>query len=211
VSPLVAEDPHGHCECIPIRAPVSGRLLRLVRESEGVVQAGEPLAEIGDPTDLEIVVDVLSADAVKIEPGQSVVIEEWGGAAPLAGRVRRVEPFGFTKVSALGIEEQRVNVVIDLTSPPETWRRLGHGYRVEARILLWEADAVLALPQSSLFRNGDGWGVFVIENGEARTRPVELGHRTGLRAEITSGLEPGETVVRFPNDRVADGVRVAAR
>jgi HlyD family secretion protein len=169
----VAEDPHGHCECIPIRAPVSGRLLRLVRESEGVVQAGEPLAEIGDPTDLEIVVDVLSADAVKIEPGQSVVI--------------------------------------DLTSPPETWRRLGHGYRVEARILLWEADAVLALPQSSPFRNGDGWGVFVIENGEARTRPVELGHRTGLRAEITSGLEPGETVVRFPNDRVADGVRVAAR
>jgi HlyD family secretion protein len=211
VSPLDARDPHGHCECIPIRSPVSGRVLRVVRESEGVVSAGEPLVEIGDPGDLEIVVDLLSADAVKVEEGQHVVIEEWGGDAPLAGRVRRVEPFGFTKVSALGIEEQRVNVVIDLVGEPERWRRLGHGYRVEARIVLWEGDDVLTVPRSALFRQGEEWAVFVVEKGVARVRKVRRGRGTGLAAEIVSGLAAGETVVLYPNDRVGDGVRVTAR
>jgi HlyD family secretion protein len=211
VSPLEAEDPHGHCECIPIRAPVSGRVLRVLRESEGVVAAGEPLVEIGDPRDLEVVVDLLSADAVKVEEGQRVILEEWGGGEPLEGRVRRVEPFGFTKISALGIEEQRVNVIVDLTAPEERWRRLGHGYRVEARIVLFEADDVLVLPLSALFRHGDGWAVFVVEDGVAHLRPVERGRHTGLEAEIVSGLEEGETVVLYPSDRVADATRVTSR
>jgi HlyD family secretion protein len=211
VSPLEAEDPHGHCECIPIHAPVSGRVLRVMHESEGVVQAGEPLVEIGDPADLEIVVDLLSADAVKVDQGQRVIIEEWGGEKPLEGRVRRIEPMGFTKVSALGIEEQRVNVIIDLVSPHEEWHRLGHGYRVEVRIVLWEDDDVLALPLSSFFRQDDGWAVFVVEDGVAHVRPVERGRKTGLRAQVVSGLEPGETVVLYPNDQVAEGVRVTQR
>jgi HlyD family secretion protein len=211
VSSLEANNPHDHCECIPIRAPVSGTVLRLVRESEGVVQAGEPLVEIGDPRDLEVVVDLLSADAVKVEVGQRVMLDEWGGDGTLAGRVRRVEPFGFTKVSALGIEEQRVNVIIDLTDPPERWKRLGHGYRVEARIVLWEGEDVLALPLSALFRSDGGFAVFLVEDGVARKRSVERGRSTGLQAEIVSGIEPGETVVLYPSDRVAEGVRVVSR
>lgn len=211
VSPLEAEDPHGQCECIPIRAPVSGVVLRLARESAGVVRAGDPLVEIGNPMDLEIVVDLLSADAVKVQQGMRAVIDEWGGDGPLSARVRRVEPFGFTKVSALGIEEQRVNVILDLVDPHERWRRLGHGYRVEVRIVLWEGKDVLVVPVSSLFRHDEGRAVFVVEDGVARLRPVERGHHTGLQAEIVSGLEAGETVVLYPNEGVADGVRVVER
>lgn len=211
VPPLEAEDPHGYCECIPIHAPVSGRVLAVLHESAGVVSAGEPLVEIGDPTDLEIVVDLLSADAVRVEEGQRVIVEEWGGEHPLEGRVRRVEPLGFTKVSALGIEEQRVNVIVDLESPREEWQRLGHGYRVEVRIVLWEQGDVLALPLSAFFRQDDGWAVFVVEDGVARARPVERGRETKLEAEVVSGLSAGETVVLYPNDRVADGVSVVAR
>jgi HlyD family secretion protein len=136
VSPVETQTLHGRCECVPITAPVGGRILRLLRESEGVVQAGDPLVEIGDLRDLEIVTDLLSSEAVKVEPGQKAIIDEWGGGAPLAGVVRSVEPYGFTKVSALGIEEQRVNVIIDLADPPARWQRLGHGYRVEVRIVL---------------------------------------------------------------------------
>jgi HlyD family secretion protein len=142
--------------CIPVYAPVSGRVLRVVRESAGVVTPGEPLVEIGDPQDLEIVVDLLSADAVRVEPGQEVWIEQWGGGEMLKGKVRRVEPYGFTKVSALGIEEQRVNVVIDFADAPDKWQRLGHGYRVETRIVLWRGDDVVKLPLSALFRSSDG-------------------------------------------------------
>jgi HlyD family secretion protein len=142
--------------CIPVFAPVSGRVLRVVRESAGVVQPGEPLVEIGDPQDLEIVVDLLSADAVRVEPGQEVWIEQWGGGERLKGKVRRVEPYGFTKVSALGIEEQRVNAIIDFADAPEKWQRLGHGYRVETRIVLWRGDDVVKLPLSALFRSRDG-------------------------------------------------------
>ena len=211
VSPVDTQALHGTCECVPITAPVSGRVLRVLHESAGVVAAGEPLVEIGDPADLEIVADLLSADAVTVEPGQSVVIEEWGGPEPLNGRVRRVEPYGFTKVSALGIEEQRVNVMIDLTDPPASWSRLGHGYRVEVRILLWEGEDVLKLPTSALFNAGDSWAVFADVDGRARQRRVEVGRQNGLEAEVIDGLAAGERVVLHPSDRVFDGVRVQAR
>lgn len=230
-----AREPEGECACIPVHAPVSGRVLRVVRESAGVVTPGEPLVEIGDPRELEIVVDLLSADAVRVERGQEVLIEQWGGGELLHGRVRRVEPYGFTKVSALGIEEQRVNVVIEFTDPPEKWQRLGHGYRVETRIVLWRGENVVKLPLSALFRAGDGmvarggkdvaagggaagraaaaadWAVFVEEKGKARLRPVARGQHNGLEVEITAGLEAGERVVLHPSDRVRDGVGVEAR
>jgi len=166
---------------------------------------------IGDPSELEVVVDLLSADAVKVEAGQRVILEEWGGSAPLSGVVRRVEPYGFTKISALGIEEQRVNVIVDFTDPREEWDRLGHGYRVEARIVLFEDEDVLKLPLSALFRNGREWAVFVEEEGRARMRPVERGRHTGLEAAIESGLDPGDRVVLHPSNRVRDGVPLTAR
>src|SRR5690606_1901832 len=131
------------CDCVLVRSPISGTVLRVINESEQIVQSGQPLVELGDPTNLEIVVDLLSADAVRVQPGQRVIIEGWGGDGTLEGVVRRVEPFGFLKISALGIEEQRVNVIIDLTDPVERWERLGHGYRVEPRIVLWEGTDVL--------------------------------------------------------------------
>ena len=179
--------------------------------SERTVAAGEPLVQVGDPADLEVVVDLLSSDAVQVEPGQRVLIERWGGAAPLEGRVQRVEPFGFTKVSALGIEEQRVNVVIDLTSPAEDWRRLGHGYQVETRIILWESDDALRVPLTALFRDGEGWAVFAEEGGRARLRPVQVGRRNRLVAEILDGLAPGERIVVHPSDRILAGTRIAGR
>ena len=203
--------PDGECDCIAIRAPVSGRILRILHKSEGVVAAGEALLEIGDPEDLEIVVDLLSNDAVRVVPGQRVVIEEWGGDAPLRGWVRRVEPYGFTKISALGIEEQRVNVIIDLGSPPEDRRALGHGYRVEARIVLWEGRDVLTAPLGALFRDGAQWAVFVAVDGRAEIRHVALGRRNTLEAEITNGLAAGERLILHPSERIVDGGRIRAR
>jgi HlyD family secretion protein len=179
--------------------------------SESVVEAGETLAEIGDPRDLEIVVDLLSPDAVKVRPGQRVVIDGWGGEQALEGRVRLVEPFGFTKISALGIEEQRVNVVIDLESPQLEWARLAHGYQVDVRIVLWEREDVLKLPLTALFRHGSEWAVFAAEDGRARLQIVSLGQRNQLSAEITEGLVEGDRVVLHPSDRVAEGVRIAPR
>jgi len=211
LSPAETQRNVADCDCVTLTAPVSGSILRIIHESEGVVQPGEALIEIGDPRDLEIVVDYLSEDAVKIEAGQRVIIEEWGGTADLEGRVDRVEPFGFTKVSALGIEEQRVNVIIDFTDEPSAWQRLGHGFRVETRVVLWRGDDVLKIPLTALFRNGDDWSVFVEEDGRARKRKVTLGQRTGFEAEITEGLEVGERVVLHPSDRVVEGVGLAAR
>lgn len=211
LSPIEAARRGEPCECVPISAPVSGRILRILHESEGVVAAGDALVEIGDPEDLEIVADLLSSDAVKVEAGQPVIIDDWGGDTPLAGRVRRVEPFGFTKVSALGIEEQRVNVIIDFTDPVETRRRLAHGYRVEVRIVLWQGADVLKLPLSALFRDDGRWAVFVEQDGRARLRRVELGRLSGLEAEIVDGLAEGERVVLHPSDRVVDGVRIVDR
>jgi HlyD family secretion protein len=211
LSPAEIRLKRGDCECVPISAPVDGRILRVLQESEGVVPAGKPLLEIGDPADLEIVVDLLSADAVKVAAGQRVIIEGWGGDTPVAGRVRRVEPFGFTKISALGIEEQRVNVIIDFTSPREQWARLGHGYQVDLRIVLWEGVDVVKLPLTALFRDGDQWAVFVESGGRAQHRNVKIGRRNGLEAEITGGIQLGEHVVMHPGDKVVDGVRVKTR
>lgn len=211
VSPTQTRKRGADCECVPILSPVDGVVLRVIEESESVVQAGQALLEIGDPTDLEIVVDLLSADAVRVAAGQRVVIDGWGGDQPLEGRVRRVEPFGFRKVSALGIEEQRVNVIIDLVSAPTEWSRLGHGYQVDVRIVLWEADAVLTLPLTALFRENGEWSVFVVDGGVAERRAVEVGQRNGLAAEIVTGLEEGETIVLHPGDGLSDGVRVEAR
>ena len=212
VSPATAQRPFEACDCVILTSPVSGRVLRIHQESEGVVQSGQALIEIGDPRDLEIVVDLLSEDAVRVEPDQRVIIEDWGGPQDLNGRVRRVEPMGFTKVSALGIEEQRVNVIIDITDPPETWLRLGHGYRADLRVVLWENSTVLKVPLTALFRNTDGdWSVFTEKDGRARQQTVRLGQRTDLEAEIREGLEIGTRVVLYPSDRVVEGVRLVER
>ena len=199
------------CACVAIRAPVDGSVLRILQQSEAVVTSGTPLVEIGDPRDLEIVVDLLSSDAVSVAAGQRVLIERWGGETALEGRVRLVEPYGFTKVSALGIEEQRVNVIIDLTSPTEEWARLAHGYQVELRIILWEAADALKLPMLALFRDGEDWAVFVESGGRAELRHVTLGRRSQLEFQVLDGLEDGERVVLHPSDRVQAGVRIAAR
>jgi HlyD family secretion protein len=211
MSPAEAREQRKDCACVPILSPVDGRILRIINESEGVVSAGEALLEIGDPGKLEIVVDLLSADAVRVMSGQRVIIEGWGGDASLSGRVRRVEPFGFTKISALGIEEQRVNVVVDLTTPPEQWDRLGHGYQVDLQIVLWESEAVITLPLTALFRMGDQWAVFVETDGYAQRRKVVLGKRNGLKAEIISGIEVGDHVIMYPSDAIDEGVRVTER
>ncbi|MDA0367282.1 MAG: HlyD family efflux transporter periplasmic adaptor subunit [Proteobacteria bacterium] len=201
---------NGEC-CIVLRAPVSGNVLQIMRESEGVVPVGTPLIEIGNPTDLEIVVDLLSQDAVRVREGAPAAIEEWGGEPALNALVRRIEPFAFTKISALGIEEQRVNIILDLADPPDMWRPLGHGYRVEARIELWRDSAALTVPVSALFRTDSAWSVFVVENGVARKRAVEIGRRNAVAAQVISGIEEGETVVVHPGDRVDDGVTVVDR
>jgi HlyD family secretion protein len=195
-------------ETVKLRAPVASRVLHIHHESEGVVATGEDLLEIGDPAALEIAVDVLSADAVRIRPGGAVKLYRWGGDHPLDAVVRTVEPTGFTKISALGVEEQRVWVIADLTSPREDWRQLGDGYRVEAHFILWEGDDVLQIPASALFRHGNGWAVFVVAAGRARLRPMEIGHNNGLTTQIVSGLEAGDSVITHPDDRIEDGVRV---
>jgi HlyD family secretion protein len=185
---------------------VTGRVLRVIEESERVVPVGAPLLEIGDPRALEVVVDVLSADAVKVRPGADVVFEDWGGERTLEGRVRLVEPSGFTKVSALGVEEQRVNVIADFVEPPAM---LADGYRLEARIVVWEGADVLTIPASALFRRGGTWEVFAVVDGRARRRGVTLGHRTPARVEVIGGLDAGDVVVLHPSDLVGDGTRVA--
>jgi HlyD family secretion protein len=198
-------------ETVSVIAPVSGRVLRLVRESEGVVAAGEPLVEIGDPRALEVAVDVLSADAVRLAPGTRVRLLRWGGAGALDAVVRVVEPTGFTKISALGVEEQRVWVICDIVSPANEWERLGDGYRVEAEFILWQDDNVLKIPSSAMFRTGDGWAVYVLRDGRARLRSVEAGRQAGLETQILAGLEAGEQVITHPGDQVADGRRIRPR
>ena len=198
-------------EMVAISAPVSGRVLAVIRESEGVVTAGQSLVEIGDPEALEIEVDVLSMDAVRIDVGTPVRFLRWGGDDPLEGVVRVVEPAGFTKISALGVEEQRVLVISDITSPRAEWRRLGDGYRVEARFVLWEGSDILQVPTSAVFRRGDGWAVYAVEDDRAAVRAVTPGRRTGLAVQIEDGLTEGEEVVVHPSDDVQAGVRVRIR
>jgi len=198
-------------ETVVVRAPVDGQVLGCPRQSEGIVEAGAALLEVGDPRALEVAVDVLSADAVRIRPGTPVVLERWGGEQPLEGVTRTVEPVGFTKLSALGVEEQRVWVIADLRSPAEAWSRLGDGYRVEASFIVWQGEQVLQVPASALFRQGEGWAVFAIENGQARRRGVEIGQRGGLNVEIRSGLTEGEQVVTHPDDALQEGAAVWIR
>jgi len=192
---------------VEVHSPAAGRVLRVLEESERIIAAGTPLLEIGDPDSLELVIDVLSTDAVRIRPGARVIVKDWGGEGALEARVRRVEPSGFTKVSALGVEEQRVNVIADLAEPNPA---LGDGYRFEAMIVVWEGPGVLQVPASALFRQAGEWNVFVVEGSRARRRDVTAGQRGGFSAEIREGLAPGETVVLYPSDRLADGVRIRA-
>jgi len=197
------------CECMPVTAPVSGVVLQVLRRSEGVVEAGTPLLDIGDPADLEIVVNFLSEDAVRITPGQRAIITGWGGE-DLTAVVRRIEPFGQTEVSALGIEEQRVDIILDFADPPKRWRSLGHGYRVDVRVILFEGK-VLTLPLGALFRQSEEWAVFVAAEGRARLRPVAVGQRNSLEVEIREGLVPGEPVILYPSDRIKDEAAIVER
>jgi HlyD family secretion protein len=199
------------CACIALRSPIDGQVLRLLQQSEGVVEAGTPVIEVGDPRDLEIAIDLLSSDAVKVQSGQRVIIDGWGGDRPLEGRVRLVEPFGFTKVSALGIEEQRVNVIVDIVSPHDEWTRLAHGYQVDAHVVLSERHDVLKVPVTALFRDGSDWAVFVADSGRAKLVRVTLGESNGIEAEVATGLDANDRVVLHPSDRIRDGVRVVSR
>jgi HlyD family secretion protein len=196
--------------CIRIRSPVSGRILKITQESEAVVPAGTPLIDIGDPLDLEVVADLLSTDAVQIATGSLVRIDGWGGP-PVQGRVTRVDPAGFLKVSALGIEEQRVRTTIDFVDPPEAWSRLGHDYRVIVHVTIWRSDSALRVPVSALFRKGDDWAVFAVRDGRARTTPVKIGQRNNRMAEVLSGLAESDRVVLHPSDRIRDDSAVAER
>jgi HlyD family secretion protein len=202
---IETETGEGPC-CTEIKAPVTGRILRVLTESEQVVQAGTPLIEIGDPDDIEIVAEVLSRDAVEIRPGASAVIDNWGGP-PLTATVRRVEPSAVTKVSALGIEEQRVPVILDLADPSGQ-EAMGDGFRVVARITVWEGKQLVAVPVAALFRQGGDWAVYAVTNGRAELRLVELGRRNAAFSEVTAGLAAGDVVVLHPSDQMADGVAV---
>jgi HlyD family secretion protein len=201
----------GPAETIKVIAPVAGHVLAVPHESEGVVQPGQALVEIGNPQSLEVVVEVLSTAAVKIKEGARVLLDRWGGEQTLEGRVRVVEPAGFTKVSALGVEEQRVRVIADITSPEAQWRQLGDGYRVEASFVLWQGDDLLLVPTSALFRYKDGWAIFVAKEGRAHQTPVKIGQRNGLNAQVLEGLKAGDQVIAHPDDKIADGVKVKAR
>jgi HlyD family secretion protein len=202
------EAPSAGGRTVDIVAPVDGVILRRLRQSESVVPVGEPLLEIGDPSRLEIVADLLSTDAVRVPQGAPVLIEQWGGDHPLNGVVRRVEPSGFMKVSALGVEEQRVNVLIDVTDAPSGGGRLGDGYRVEIRIVTWQEDDVVKVPVGALFRQADEWAVFVIEGERALVRTVELGQRNNAEAQVVSGLAEGDRVVLHPPDTLEHETRV---
>lgn len=197
-------------EPLVLTSPVSGRILRVMQESARIVPGGLPLLEVGDPTDLEVRIEVLSRDGVAIKPGARVMLEQWGGPEPLAARVRLVEPAAFTKISALGVEEQRVYVIADFTDALEKRPALGDSYRVEARIVIWENAAALRAPAGALFQRAGAWQAFVIDGGRARLRVVKVGRSNGVETEIIDGLTEGSQVVVYPGDKVVDGTRVAA-
>ena len=206
-----AKNQSNNHEHVPIRSPIDGKILRIHHKCEGVVMTGAPLIEVGDTRRLEIEIDVLSEDAVRITPGMTVNFQRWGGDDALQGRVRTIEPVGFTKISALGVEEQRVLVIADFITPYESWARLGDGYRVDASFILWQGKDVVQIPTSALFRMDSQWMVFVIEDGKARAKPVKLGERSGLIAQVLDGLSVGQQVITHPDDRIHEGVRVRAR
>ncbi|MCP4380101.1 MAG: HlyD family efflux transporter periplasmic adaptor subunit [Hyphomicrobiales bacterium] len=196
--------------CLTMRAPVSGTVLKVLTESEQVIRAGQGLLEIGDPGDMEVIVHLLSSDAVNVQSGGAATIDQWGGG-PLSAKVRRVDPAAYTKVSALGIEEQRVDVILDVVDPPETWERLGHAFRVMAHITIWESEDAVGIPLGALFRTGSDWTVFTVADGIAVATTVEIGHRNSSHAEVVEGLAPGDVVVMHPSDRVTDGGQVVDR
>ncbi len=195
-------------EPLVITSPINGRILRVFQESARIVPAGFPLLEVGDHTDLEARIEVLSRDGVAIQPGARVRLEQWGGAQPLEARVRLVEPSAFTKISALGVEEQRVYVIADFVDPPERRPSLGDSYRVEARIVIWENARVLQAPSGALFQRAGAWRVFAVEGGRAHSRVVQVGHGNGIRSEILAGLREGDQVIVYPGDKVAEDTRV---
>lgn len=196
----------GH-KVVSLRSPIAGSVLRIVEKSERVVQAGAPVVVLGDPRQIEIVTDVLTTDAVNIKPGAPAFLDGWGGDHPLRARVRLVEPAGFTKISALGVEEKRVNVIADFVDPPDG---LEDGYRVEAHIVTWENSDVLKIPGSATFREKEGWSAFVVESGRARRRAIQIGHRNQIEAEILAGISAGEQVILHPSNELREGVRVRA-
>lgn len=193
---------------VEVRAPIAGRVLRVFQESERAVTTGTPLVELGDPTDLEVVVEMLSRDGAAIPAGTAVLLEQWGGAVPLEGRVRLVEPAAFTKISALGVEEQRVNVVVDITTPLEQRRSLGDNFRVEARVIVWEDPRALKVPSSGVFRRDRAWAAFVVRDGRTTLVPVQVGRSSGAETQVVAGLKEGDEVVLYPGDRITDGQRV---
>ena len=193
---------------IKLCSPVDGYVLRIVEKSEHVVNPGTTLMVIGDKNNLEVVIDLLSSDAVKVKPGDTVFLENWGGEKQLRAKVRIVEPYAFTKISALGIEEQRVNVIADFVDPPES---LGDGYRVEGRIVIWDSAGVLKAPSNALFRQGDSWNVFIVESGIAHRREIKVGHRNPLEVEILSGVNEGEEIILHPSNEIHDGIRIQKR
>lgn len=198
-------------QAITIAAPVTGSIFRLHEQSEAVIAAGTPLLEIGDPAQLEVVVEVLSEEAARIEAGMRVYLERWGGEQTLRGTVRHVEPSGFTDISALGVEEQRVNVIIDFDEPAEAFARLGDRFRVQARIVVWQEDDVLQIPTGALFRRDDRWMVYRIINGRAEPQQVSVGRQTALRAQVLARLEEGDEVILYPAQRIEPGTRVSRR
>ena len=196
---------------VEVRAPVGGRVLRVFQESERAVAQGTPLLEVGDPTDLEVVVEMLSRDGAALAAGARVLLEQWGGPVPLEGRVRLVEPAAFTKISALGVEEQRVNVVVDIVTPVADRASLGDNFRVEARVVVWEDASALKVPVSALFRQNGGWGAYVARGGQAELVKVEAGRTSGAETQVVSGLREGDEVILYPGDRIKPGQRVAPR
>lgn len=216
---LIGFDDHGlaaaigtRSDDIPLYAPSDGRILRVMQQSETSLPAGAPIMEIGNiENDLEVVVDLLSTDAVQVAVGDQVIITDWGGATDLAGEVIRVDPFGITQFSALGVQEQRVNAVIAFVSPPEDYAGLGHGFRVETRIVVWETEDTLIVPASALFRSSGTWAVFFVENDTAQLRTIEIGPNNGVEAQVTAGLSEGDRVVLYPSSGLSNGMSVAER
>ena len=198
---------------VPVRAPEAGSVMSVTNESAGVIPEGTPLLTIGDPTRIEVVVDLLSREAVRVSPGDEVLITQWGGPAPLAGTVDRIEPFGRLKVSALGIEEQRVNVIVAFAPEArDAASRLGHGYQIDATMVLWRSEDALRVPIGALFRGQDGnWRVFVNDGGRARERPIELGQINDEFAEVKSGLAEGDAVIVNPGNQLREGDRIESR
>ncbi len=193
---------------VELHTPVCGRVLKVYEESARAVTAGTPLIEIGNPNDLEVIIEVLSRDGARINPGTPVEFEQWGGTQPLQGAIRFVEPAAFTKVSALGVEEQRVYAVADLLTPLAERGNLGDQFRVEARIITWQNERTLKVPSGAVFRQGQDWHAYVIEQGRARLRSVKIGHTSETETEVVDGLKEGEAVLLYPGDRIQDGLRV---